>query len=852
MSKVSLRKKPYVRFFIIAFIIFAGLSFVTGLHGQYKLSEDQAVQLRAARTVRIIFDKPGGSASHVTFPVVETIKGLFAPAGLSVTSSGGDMVFKINFTAQANSRRYSKLGGSFAQTGYTGASVSGNVYLSVGEEQFLKKYFSGKEGTKGSIARGTYTKPSHAPFKEAFLNSSIRKAVMEILCMFNPNPTDLLISYLDNGDWYIRKDVITLLAAKKEPHVIEALHRMVSDESDKVRLKLAQSLGRLRNPASLTPLLTILADKDKNVRKDVLKSLDKIDSKWRESAAAEQMAPTWFALLNDKNRSIQQGAIEALIEVNDPRALKPMIMAMMKSHTIRSRVVKFLDKNKPGWKTGPEAMEAVDYFIQNLSASTRTKKQEAAKALGEIGAPRALNPLINQLKDPDQMVRSSTLHVLEEKYPDWGKDPAAVELVPFLIKLLASRTIDTKTSAVTALAAIDDPRVTPALIRALNDRSWRVKEKVINALGESSDPRVVKPLIDMLNVTGKSVKEAAIIALGKQKSPLAVEPLIRALKDRKYSSARNKAAAALGGIDDPRVIEPLLAALRDADEHVKAAAAKALGKQKEQRALKPLLELTKSKQYRVKNAAYAALKEIMEITPPAGLQPFINGTDTTLKKSALDALGKQRVPEAIDLLVSALEDKDDTTRLKAVEALAMQKKPRVIEPLLTALQDDNYRVRGAAAKALGERKDPRAIQPLIQLIKRKAKKKSTTYDKNAALDALKNMSELISVHTLLDMYKTLGYPYTSKVLPLLIDTKDPEATDLYIGILNEKSSSLRNTFIGILGSRKDRRAIGPIIKCLKSRNRHEKKKAAHALKVMTGQDFGDSYKKWNKWWKKNK
>ena len=249
----SITLKPYVRFFIIIFIIFAGLIFVTGLNGQYKLSEEQAVQLRSARTVRIIFDKPGGSASHVTFPVVETVKSLFAPAGLSVAPSGGDMVFKISFTARANSRRYASLAGGVAQTGYTGASVSGNVYLLVGEEQFLKKYFSGKEGTKGSIAKGTYTKPSHAPFKKAFLNSSIRKTVMEILCMFNPNPTDLLISYLGSGDWRIRKEAVTLLASKKEPRVLDALHRVVSDESNEVRLQLAQTLGRLRNPTSIGP-----------------------------------------------------------------------------------------------------------------------------------------------------------------------------------------------------------------------------------------------------------------------------------------------------------------------------------------------------------------------------------------------------------------------------------------------------------------------------------------------------------------------------------------------------------------------------------------------------------------------
>lgn len=871
MSTIILKKKDlssylYTLFLIIIFNISAALIFVTSLHGQYKLNEDQTEQLRGARTVSIVFNKPGGSAAHVTFPVVDTIKKLFPPAGLSVVPSGGDMVFKINFNARANSRRYSRLGGGFAQTGYTGASVSGNVFLMVGEVQFLKKYFSGKEGTKSTIARGTYTKPTSAPFKKAFLKSSIRKTVMDILSMFNPDPIALLITYPDRGDWYTRKDAILMLESKKDPRVLDALHRLVTDKNDNVRLQLAKSLGRKYNSTSTGPLLTMLADKDSHVRKEVLKSLKKIDSKWQESSLAKQMVPTWISLLNHKHWSIQQGAIDALIEVYDESALKPMIKAMMSSYSVRGKVVKFLDKKKPGWKSGPEAMEAVDYFIRNLSADTRTKKQEAAKALGELGARRALVPIINQLKDPDKMVRASTLDVLEKKFPDWGKEPAAVELVPHFLKMLRSNNSDTRIGAINVLSNIDDPRVITALLGKLKDRSWRVKNRVIKALGNSGDPRVIKPLTGMLKVTSKSTKEAAVVALGKKQSPLVVEPLIGALKDKKYSSVRSKAATALGHIKDARAVEPLIAALNDANNAVKAAAARALGKQKDQRAMNPLMELTKSKLHRVRSAAHDGLKGLMEGMSPEGLKTFINGTNATLKRSALEALAKQQAPEAIDLLTAALQDNDSSTRIKAVEALAKIDDSRVVDSLITALKDENYRVRGKAAIALGQRKDPRTIQPLIQLINRKvtkpastsrysrnrkSKSRASTFEKKTAFEALINMSASLDVRTLLEMYKSFGYPYSSKVLPLLIDTKDPEATDVYIGVLKGKNTGLRRTVMGILGSRNDRRAIGPIIDCLKSRSSIEKKKAAHTLKVMTGKDFGTSYKKWKKWWKKN-
>jgi HEAT repeat protein len=852
-----------VRVYIFA-LVCVGLIFTAGLRGKGKLSEADLAQLRAARTVQLVLEPPTGSGKHVKFPVRETVSKLLAPAGLRLTASQGDMVFKIKLRATANSRMYSSFGRGGAQRGYTGASVSGNIYVSIAEKQLIKKYFSGRVSPRSSILKGSFTKPSSAPFGKAFSNSSLRQKVMEILSEIKENPSLLLISYLKNNAWQVRKNAVSLLGDKKGPGVTGALKSMLKDPKAEVRRETAYALGKTRDPACIQPLLAALTDKDKKMRKAAVAALAKLDRNWRELESAKNMAPTWIATLKDNDSGKRLGAVEALIEVYDQRALKPLIMAMMDGYSARGKIVKFLGKKHPGWKKSPEAEEAVSYFLKSLPVLKRFKKQDAIKALGEIGSPRALNPLINIMNVNDGGIRSSALTVLNKNYPDWGDTDAAAKLVPRLIRDMKTGRGNAKFEAARVLREIDDPRVVTVFIGALKDRNWRLRKLAIDVLGNSGDPRVVKPLIRLLKSTDKSTRRYAADALGNLDRPEVVKPLIDALKD-KDASVRIRAIKALGKKDDARVNEPLLAALQEENTSVIRAAIGALAERKEPRAFKPIMELAKHKNSMVKKDANNALKKLMEVCPASELTGLLSSSDYRLRESAVKAMAKHYSSEAVESLILALKDTNSTVRLMAVEGLAAFDDPKVVDPLIAALKDDYYKVNVTAAKALGRRKEPRAVEPLLELVKRKPPKitssnrysrrrisSSSKAAKIAAFDALENMLELIPVQTLMDLHKTIDYKYKSKVWKLLINTKDPAATDVFIATLKSKDASLRRTMMGILGGRKERRAIGPIIERLKSRDRSEKRKAAHTLRVITGQNFGEKYKKWKKWWKKNK
>lgn len=68
-----------------------------------------------------------------------------------------------------------------------------------------------------------------------------------------------------------------------------------------------------------------------------------------------------------------------------------------------------------GWgvvSIAPTRADEVDRYIQQLKDSNREVRAEAAKALGELGDPRAVDPLIPLLKDEVKLVRARAAEAL--------------------------------------------------------------------------------------------------------------------------------------------------------------------------------------------------------------------------------------------------------------------------------------------------------------------------------------------------------------------------------------------------------------------------------------------------------
>ena len=313
--------------------------------------------------------------------------------------------------------------------------------------------------------------------------------------------------------------------------LIEAL--ITGDEA--TRGKAAKVLGDKKDPSAIEPLIASLGDRDYSI-----------------DGAAEALAnigkpavdPLMVAL-NNKDKDVRRGAVEALRKIKDPRAIEPLI-AVLKDE---DKYVRF----------------------------------EAAVALSDIKDPRSVDPLIAALRDKD--LRRQATSALGE-----AEDPRAVEP---LIAVLKDEDNYVRRGAEYALGRIKDPRAVEPLAAALKDQDKDVRLMAAVALSEMKDPRAVEPLIAVIYSNDMFGQETVVKALGNIGKP-AVEPLIAALNN-KDKDVRRWAAEALGDAEDPQAVEPLIAVLGE-DLDVMVASVRSLGKIKDHRAVEPLIMVLKTKE----------------------------------------------------------------------------------------------------------------------------------------------------------------------------------------------------------------------------------------------------------------
>jgi HEAT repeat protein len=238
-----------------------------------------------------------------------------------------------------------------------------------------------------------------------------------------------------------------------------------------------------------------------------------------------------------------------------------------------------------------ERNQDVPGLIAALKDGDGIVRARAAEALGRIGDPQAIGPLLevhftdpygrSLLPPPDDPSYDYVLGMgIEAEYPVREVAGAALEgfadaqVVEAFIAALGNE--EMRNFALLRLTKIGSPAV-EALIAALTDQQWRVRGDVAGALGEIADARAVEPLIAALKDENHFVRSSTAKALGKIADARAVDPLIGALRDKEWY-VRATAAEALGKIADPRALGPLYTAQKDANSSVRTYAESAYRK----------------------------------------------------------------------------------------------------------------------------------------------------------------------------------------------------------------------------------------------------------------------------------
>jgi len=133
--------------------------------------------------------------------------------------------------------------------------------------------------------------------------------------------------------------------------------------------------------------------------------------------------------------------------------------------------------------------------------------------------------LMNDLRSRNPAVREEAARKLGDL-----KDPIAVD--PLIVILRKDKDRNVRWRAEDALVNIGAPAVEP-LIKMLSDDSWRVRRRAVRTLGKIRDPRAIDALVVSMKTDEDCyVRKSAAGAIGEIKDPRAGEILIPALKSR--------------------------------------------------------------------------------------------------------------------------------------------------------------------------------------------------------------------------------------------------------------------------------------------------------------------------------
>lgn len=322
-------------------------------------------------------------------------------------------------------------------------------------------------------------------------------------------------------------------------------------------------------------------------------------------------------------------------------------------------------------------------------------RRRAALAIGRVGLPAGVQPLVKALSDTDPDVR----------------DMAAF-----------------------ALGLIGDVSAAPALTKALTDAAPIVRGRAAEALGliEAKDKDQIKP--DDRRATGEGIGHmVAEYARGASVASMApdderwpappeaeafrlgiyalvrlgtYEPLAAAVLDSRGLPVVNwwPVAYALGRIEDRRAAPALLLILNGPGKYSAAFAARGLGVLKDAKSVNPLLTIasTPGASREVLVSAIRALATIGEGRASALLVKLASdASDPNVRLQAVSALGTLKAAEGLPIVQDLLSDPWPAMRAAALHAAAAIDPEGFVLVLSGMEPDSQWTVRAALADVLG-------------------------------------------------------------------------------------------------------------------------------------------------------
>jgi HEAT repeat protein len=268
----------------------------------------------------------------------------------------------------------------------------------------------------------------------------------------------------------------------------------------------------------------------------------------------------------------EEGDYLRLAQAGDPQACQILCLGL--HHTDYTSAKSSCDALK---KVGPKA---VDPLVASLGEGKHfTVRQLAAGTLGGIGDRRAIAPLVQALKDPQQYVAGEAAVALGQL-----RTAEAYEPISDMLTLDTERGRGCAQQVCQALGLLGDHRATRSLMQVMRSDVYDYAFAATRALGQLADPESVGGLSDLLgeptmDLAAKFANNPvmkAFIAVLRMGIPGGSDGRIPGRHKAEAESIRAEAARSLGRIGGNAAVEALTARTADDSREVREAAREAL------------------------------------------------------------------------------------------------------------------------------------------------------------------------------------------------------------------------------------------------------------------------------------